>query len=277
MQKREIPGYSVVRPIFFGGMTDLFVATAPDGRRVVLRFLKEAYARNRAIRKRFLHSAAILHKLEHPHMVRIIDSGQQKKIPYMILEYVESKPLRELLVQRNPLIEQQTVSLIRQMANVLHFIHCAGYLHLDFKPENLLISADGHVTLIDFDLCVKRHRHPVRLRNYPGTPAYVAPEIFSIQRADERADIFSFGVVCFELLTYRKPFERDTLEESRIAQMNPEIAPHPPDTYAPDAPAPLKDMVLKSLAKDVDKRYPSMSLVLKAIDSLNDRYVSRSN
>lgn len=277
MQKRELSGYSIVRPIFLGGMTDLFVATAPDERRVVLRFLKETYARNRGTRKRFLHAASILHKLQHPNIVRVLDAGLQKKAPYMILEYVESKPLRELLVQRDPLIEQQTIGLIRQMSNALHFIHCAGYLHLDFKPENLLISADGHVTVIDFDLCVKRHRKPVRLRNYPGTPAYVAPEILSTQRADERADIFSFGVVCFELLTFRKPFERDTLEESRIAQMNPDTPPHPLEKYAPDPPVPLKDMVLKSLAKDPDKRYPSMSLVLKAIDSLNDRYVSKSD
>ncbi len=270
MQKRDIPGYSIVRPIFLGGMTDLYVATAPDGQRVVLRFLKEAYARNRGLRKRFLHSAAILHKLRHPHIVRILDSGQQEKIPYMILEYVESKTLRELLVQRDPLLEHYRMKFIRQMADVLYFIHHAGYLHLDFKPENLLIGPDdAHLTVIDFDLSIKRHRKPVRLRDYPGTPAYVAPEILSTQRADERADIFSFGVICFELLTHRKPFERDTLEESRVAQMNPDTPPLPLEKYAPNAPSVLKDLILKSLAKDVDRRYPSMSLIVKTLDSLS--------
>lgn len=268
MQKREIKGYSIVRPIFLGGMTDLYVATTPEGHRVVLRFLKEAYARNRGLRKRFLQSAGILEKLRHPHIVQIIDFGLQDKIPYMILDYVEARTLRELLVQRDPLLDRIQLKLIRQMADVLHFIHHAGYLHLDFKPENLLIAQDGHLTVIDFDLCVRRHRNPVRLRDYPGTPAYVAPEIISTQRADERADIFSFGVICFELLARRKPFERDTLEESRVAQMNPDTPPLPLEKYAPNTAPALRDLILKSLAKDVDRRYPSMSLVLKTIDSL---------
>lgn len=268
MQKREIAGYSIIRPIFLGGMTDLYVATAPDGGRVVLRFLKEAYARNRRLRKRFLHSAAILEKLRDPHIVRIIDSSENAGFPYMILEFLVARTLRELLVQRDTQVERNKLRLIRQMAEVLHFIHHSGYLHLDFKPENLLVDEKGHLTVIDFDLSMKRHRKPVRLNDYPGTPAYVAPEILSTQRADERADIFSFGVICFELITYRKPFERDSLEESRVAQMNPDTAPLPLDKYAPDTPTALKDLVLKSLAKDVDKRYPSMSLVLKTLDSL---------
>ncbi len=268
MQKREIPGYSVIRPIFLGGMTDLYVAKAPDGQRVVLRFMKEAYARNRGLRKRFRHSAAILQKLTHPNIVRLIEAGELQKIPYMILEYVESKTLRELLVQRDPLIEELRRKVIRQMADVLHYIHRTGYLHLDFKPENLLVDTTGHLTVIDFDLSVKRHRKPVRLRDYPGTPAYIAPEIISTQRADERADIFSFGVICFELLTYHKPFERDTLEEARTAQLNPDTPPLPLEKFAPDTPPVLKDLVLKSLAKDMERRYPSMSLVLKSLDAL---------
>lgn len=269
MQKREIDGYSVIRPIFLGGMTDLYVAHAPQGDRVVLRFLKEIYAQNRSLRKRFLHGAEVLRHVQHPHIIRLLEIGKQGRVPYMVLEYVESKTLREMLVQRDPILQRNQLAVLRQLAETLYFIHHKGYMHLDFKPENMLYREDGHVMIIDFDLCMKRHRKPVRLNNYPGTPAYLAPEIMTTQRADERADIFSFGVVAYELLTFRKPFERDSLEEARIAQTNPDVPPNPIERYAPDTPPALKDIIFKSLAKDVDKRYPSMSLVLKTLDALS--------
>ena len=122
--------------------------------------------------------------------------------------------------------------------------------------------------LIDFDLCVKRKRRPVRLRQIPGTPAYVAPEVLMRQRADEQADIFSFGVVAYELVTRHKPFERDTLEMERAAQIDPQVSPTPLERFAPDLPRGLRDLILKSLAKDTTKRYPAMSSVLKALESL---------
>ena len=251
-----------------GGMTDLYVALREGtGKRVVLRFMKELYARDRTLRKRFLHGAEVLHKLDHPNIVRLIETGRQGAAPYMVLEYVEAKTLRELLLQRAPILKHRPLPLIRQLANALYYLHGAGYLHLDVKPENILIDAHGHLTLIDFDLAVKKHRRPVRLDRYPGTPAYVAPEILTQQRGDERADIFSFGVVAYEIFTGRKPFDRDTLEASRIAQIDPATAPNPVQRQVPGLPRPLVDLLLKSLAKDVDQRYPSMSLVLKNLDS----------
>jgi serine/threonine protein kinase len=265
MQHHALAGYSTVRTIFMGGMTDLYVATDAKGQRVVLRYLKAVYARNRDLRKRFLHGAEVLSKLQNPDIVRLLDYGTQDKIPYMVLEFVPSVTLRELIARRHSSITERPVPFLRQLAAVLHFIHLKGYMHLDFKPENLLVRPDGQVVLIDFDLCTKRRRRPVKVYNLPGTFSYVAPEVLTRQRADERADIFSFGVVAYEVVNGRKPFERNSLDEMRAAHLNPDIVPLP---FQQDTAPMLREVILKSLAKDPDNRYPDMSLVLKSLDIL---------
>ena len=268
MSHRMLDQYEVIRPIFQGGMTDLYVAAAPNGDRVVLRFLKETYARSWIARKRFRHAADVMRRLDHPGIARLLEQGKQRGRPYMIIEYVESKTLRELLVQRSPQLDKATRPLLRQLAEAIYYVHQSGYLHLDVKPENILVRSDNTIVLIDFDLCVKRRRRPVRLRQCSGTPAYVAPEVLMRQRADEQADIFSFGVVAYELVTHHKPFERDTLEAERAAQIDPQVNPTPLERFAPDLPGGMRDLILKSLAKDTTKRYPAMSSVLKALESL---------
>lgn len=268
MRKHPLDRYELIRPIFLGGMTDLHVAKAPNGERVVVRRLKQTYARDRLARKRFLTAADILKRMHHPHIVRLIEYGKDGKQPFMVLEYVESRTLRECLVAREPRIQNEILPLLRQMASALYFIHHVGFLYLDFKPENILVRADGSIVLIDFDLTVKKRRKPVRLPSSPGTPAYVAPEVITTLRADERADIFSFGVVAYEMATWRKPFERDTPDASLAAQTKLDIAPIPIERFAPDTPRTLREMIVKCLAKDMARRYPDMSLILKTIESM---------
>ncbi len=268
MSDFDLPGYDIIRNIFKGGMTDLYVAAAPSGQRVVIRMLKELYVRERRIRRKFLHGARILARLNHPNIIRQIEYGHASRRPYMILEYVEARTLRDLLIHRDPMLSQHILLLLRQMADALCYLHGRGYLHLDIKPENLLVAADGHVTLVDFDLAVKCTHKPVRLKEYPGTPAYVAPEILTTQRADVRADIFSFGVTAYEMLAFHKPFERNTLDESRIAQMDPAVPPTPLKIYCEHPPGCLVSLIGKCLAKDVNCRYPSMSLVIKHLEAI---------
>jgi serine/threonine protein kinase len=249
-------------------MTDIFVATDAKGQRVVLRCMKETYAKERRLRKKFIEGAKILERMVHPNIVRLLDHGMRDRIPFMVLEYHEAAPLRDFLVRRDPDIQYALLPLVRQMAAALYFCHHTGYMHLDFKPENLLIHEDGRVVLIDFDLATRIHRRPVRLRDYPGTPAYTAPEVMTTQRVDERADIFSFGVTCYEMITFHKPFERDTLEDSRRAQIDPDVLPLSVEPFTAHCPPALAALVFKCLAKDLSKRYPAMSLVIKAIEDI---------
>lgn len=263
MPNRHIPGYTIIRPIFLGGMTDLYVARATNGPRVVLRFLKEVYARQRAARKRFLQSAAILEKLDHPHLMTLITAGEHHGAPYMVLPYIEAPNLRTRLGQQDALLATHSLSILQQLAAALHYLHRTGYWHLDFKPENILVADDVHTTLIDFDSCVKRTSSPLRVDDYPGTPAYVAPEWLRVHKVDERADIFSFGVVAYELYTGHKPFDGETREAALAAQCHVTVKPAPATQYNPQIPPRVEALIAKCLAKDPDARYPSMSLVLK--------------
>lgn len=270
MNLREFAGYSVVRPLAAGGMTQLMLALDGRQKHVVIRCLTEKSARRWRFRRRFFRGAKVIKHLNHPHIAHLIKTGYQGRIPYMVLEYIESRTLRELLLSRDPLLTDNTLSMMRQLATLLSYVHSAGYLHLDFKPENLLVRHDGVIFLIDFDLArpIRCHWWNRRLRELPGTPSYVAPETMVRRTVDTRSDIYSLGVVFYEMLTFHKPFERDRLDEMIAAQMNPDIPPKKPRQYNPQIAPALEQVVLKCLAKRPEDRYPSVSLVIRDMEAL---------
>ncbi len=268
MNTREFAGYSIVRNLAGGGMTRLFVALDAQHNRVVIRYLTEEAARHRAVRKNFFHSAEILGRLNHPNIVKVVRTGYEGATPFMVLEYIESRTMRDLILSRDPLLAQNVLSLIRQLAAGLFHVHSSGYLHLDLKPENILVQSDGHVVIIDFDLSVRIKRWFKRIKQLPGTPSYIAPETLSLHTVDERSDIYSFGVTCYEMLTYHKPFEGDKIELVRAAQVDPKIPPTKLRQHNPAVPVALEQLVLKCLAKNPADRYPSMSLVIRDLEAL---------
>jgi serine/threonine-protein kinase len=268
MNTREFAGYAIVRNLAGGGMTRLFVALDSQQRRVVVRYLTEDWARRRRYRKSFFHGADVIRRLDHPNIIRVYEQGYSGRIPYMVLEYVESRTLRELILNRDPLLTQNVLSLMRQIAAGLFHIHSAGFLHLDLKPDNILVQSDGRVVIIDFDLAVKQRWRPVRIRRAHGTPGYVAPETILRRVVDERSDIYSFGVTGYEMLTCHKPFEGDRIEKVRADQMDPNVRPTPLRSHNPSAPLAMESLIFKCLAKEPADRYPSMSLVIRDLEAL---------
>ena len=268
MTTREFAGYPIVRTLAGGGMTRLYVGLDPQQNRVVIRHLIDQWARHRKIRKSFFHSAEILSHLNHPNIIKLIKTGNEGSIPYMVLDYKESRTMRDLILYRDPLLAQNVLSLIRQLAAGLFHIHANGYLHLDLKPENILIQNDGHLFIIDFDLALKIKRWWKKIKQLPGTPSYIAPETLTQHTVDERSDIYSFGVTCYEMLTYHKPFEGDKIEQVRAAQVDPNIPPTRLKQHNPSVPTALETLVLKCLAKQPNARYPSMSLVIRDLEAI---------
>lgn len=268
MSTREFAGYSIVRNLAGGGMTRLYVGLDSQQTRVVVRCLTEEYAKKWGARRHFFSSADVLARLNHPHIVKLIKKGYEGRIPYMVLEFVDSRTLRDLILYRDALLSDNVLSLMRQIAAALFYIHSSGYLHLDLKPENILVRHDGHVVLIDFDLAMKRKSRPVKVKQLPGTPSYIAPETLTKHVVDECSDIYSFGVTCYEMLTYHKPFEGDKIEQVRAAQIDPAIPPTRLRHHNPAVPAALESLVLKCLAKRPEDRYPSMSLVIRDLEAI---------
>jgi len=269
---QEFAGYSITRSITGGGMTKLYVAIDAQQTRYVIRVLDPVMARDRRARKRFFHGGEVIARLHHPqphpNIVPFIKAGYEGKIPYMVLEYIESRTLRDLLLYREPLLTDNVIIFIRQLANVIQYIHARGYLHLDIKPENILIRPDGRLVLIDFDLALPRKRFFKKLNKVSGTTAYVPPETLVNHTADDRADIYAFGICCYEMLTFHKPYEGEKIEQVRAAQIDPKTPPVPIRQHTPNVPAALASLVMKCIAKNPADRYPDMVLVLRDLNRL---------
>ena len=264
---QHFAGYTIVRRFPPSGMADVYVARSPHEERVILRCMVAEFARQRKWRKVFMDSAEILRGFDHENVVRLLEVGTEGDLPYMVLTYVEAETLRTLISRRDPRLTDHRVPLLKQMAAALYYVHSQGYLHLDFKPENLLVGEDGKVVLIDFDLMVPKRSRPFRLKQVPGTFPYLPRETLVNRMVDERTDIYAFGVVAYETVTGHQPYEGAKIEEVRASQTDPDAEPTPPSRHVETIPPFLERLILKCLAKDPEARYPSMSLVLKSLAS----------
>ncbi|HAL92003.1 MAG TPA: hypothetical protein DCM68_03140 [Verrucomicrobia bacterium] len=270
---QEFAGYSITRSLTGGGMTKLYVAIDAQQTRYVIRVLDAVMAKERRNRTRFFHGGEVIARLNtpkpHPNIVSFIKAGYENKMPYMVLEYVESRTLRDLILYREPLLTENVMIFIRQLANVIQYIHSRGFLHLDIKPENILIRPDGRLVLIDFDLALPRKRFFKKLATVSGTTAYVPPETLVNRIADDRADIYAFGICCYEMLSFHKPYEGEKIELVRAAQIDPRTPPTPIKQHNAAIPAALANLVMKCIAKNPADRYPDMFLVLRDLNNLS--------
>lgn len=268
MLRQEFAGYSIIRRLASGGMTYLYVAVDDQQRRVVIRRLKTDFMRDRRVRSHFFQGAEILAKLHHPNLVRLVKAGTFHDEPFMVIEYVEAQNMKELILRKAEMLRQNSLSIIRQLAAALSYMHLSGYLHLDVKPDNILIRDDGLLVLADFDLAMERKPKPVKLSPLPGTFAYLPPETLGRQLVDEQTDIFSFGVTCYEMLTGHKPFEGVTPDDARRNQADLNIHPMKFALHNVRVSAALETLILKCLAKRKEARYPSMSLVSRDLETM---------
>ena len=146
----------------------------------------------------------------------------------------------------------------------LEQVHDSGFIHLDFKPENILVTRNAQVRLIDFDLAQPKPEEPRKMAGNPGTPAYMAPEHLQHLALDQRADVFAFGVTAYEVLTFAKPFPGDTPDEILRKQMNQELIS--PRELNPGIPPAMEKIILKCLERDMAERYPYMSVVVRHLE-----------
>lgn len=265
---QEFAGYTLTRRLANGGMTHLYVAVDRQQQRVVIRRLRPDFLKDKRIRQGFMHGAEILSKINHPNIVRLVKAGLFHDEPFMVVEYVESRNMKDLIQIKSRLLSDNVLSMFRQMAAALNHVHACGFWHLDFKPENLIVREDGLVVLVDFDLAMARSAKPVKLSPLPGTPAYLPPETLARNLVDDQTDIFSFGVSCYELLTGRKPFEGVTPEDARRSQIDPNIRPTRLGLHNVRVPAAMEALIFKCLAKRQEERYPSMSLIARDLETM---------
>ena len=246
-----------------GGMADIWIVSDGRGKTYALRRLKRELRFNLLARRRFSHGNKVLsHLAGSDNIVGYVEHGSD----YLLMDYVEADNLKILFARQDPVLTENVAQILIDMATGLHSVHEGGYMHLDFKPENVLVSRNGAVRLIDFDMARLIPEKPVKFSKNPGTPGYMAPEQLQREPIDARADIYAYGVTAYELLTHRKPFPGDTPAEILAAQMRPD-GPIPLREHNPDAPPALERVVLKCLEREPNRRYPFSGVMLRDLQS----------
>jgi serine/threonine-protein kinase len=249
-----------------GGMSEIWLVGDERGKPYALRRLKRELRFNFTARRRFMRGCEILsHLTESDHIVGYVEHGKAEGTCYLLMDYVEAENLKELYARQDSVLTENVAQILIDAAAGLAHVHESGYMHLDFKPENILVTRNAAVRLIDFDMAQPIPEKPVKLSKNPGTPGYMAPEQLKREPVDARADIFAFGVSAYELLTNRKPFPGETPAEILAAQMEPS-GPVPLREHNPDVPPALEAVVLKCLERDPDRRYHFSGVMLRELE-----------
>ncbi|MCY7346138.1 MAG: serine/threonine protein kinase [Pyrinomonadaceae bacterium] len=278
--------YEIIRQIGAGGMGKVYLARDKKlDRKVAVKILNEKFNRDESNLRRFIQEAKAASSLNHPNILVIHEVGESEDAHYIVSECVEGATLREISSQETlPLPKILEVSI--QIAGALCTAHEAHIVHRDIKPENIMLRPDDFVKVLDFGLAnlVEQKKSFVNPRNeigrqnettkglILGTVNYMSPEQAKGERVDERTDIFSFGVLIYEMLAGRTPFAGDSMPETLANLINSE--PPPLELFAEDASLEMQRIVSKMLRKNADERYQTMKELLADLNDLRENLAS---
>ena len=249
--------YKVLRRLGAGGMANVYLAEDQElGRRVAIKILNDRHAHDAQFVERFRREAKNAAGLSHPNVVAIYDRGEAEGTYYIAMEYLDGRSLKELIVSRGPAPIPVAIDYARQILAALRFAHRNGIVHRDIKPHNVLVDTEGRVKVTDFGIArAGAASQMTEAGSIVGTAQYLSPEQAKGTAVDQRSDIYSLGIVLYELLTGSVPFTGDTPFE--IAMKHISETPEPPSERRPDVPRELDFVVMRALAKDPADRYQS--------------------
>jgi WD40 repeat protein len=269
--------YEILDPLGAGGMGEVYRAHDPRlGREVAVKVLPEEVARDPERLSRFEREGRAVAALNHPNILTVFDVGTHGGVPYVVTELLEGETLRELLARRAP-TQRQVLFFLAQAAHGLEAAHAKGIVHRDVKPENLFVTVDGRVKLLDFGLAKQLDRltsgsaevtasSPTGAGQVLGTVAYMSPEQVRGLPVDHRTDLFSFGVVAYELLSGKHPFRRETTVATLTAIL--EETPSELVGLGKGVPPALSGIVQRCLAKGREERFRSAHDLALSLESV---------
>ncbi len=265
----EVPGYSILREIGRGGMSTVYLAVQESlDRQVALKVMSHGLAGNQAFRDRFLQEGRIVARFNHRNIVTIYDIGFLDDVYFIAMEYVLGSNLSERIPQG--LTRRQCIYIVKRIARALSHAHDRGFIHRDIKPSNILFRDDRDAVLADFGIAksLQEASGLTMTGLTPGTPNYMSPEQLRGRSLDGRSDLYSLGVVFYEMLTQDRPFEADTGIAIALRHIN-EPPPELPDEF--DS---LRPVMSRLLAKETSERFSNAAELIKALDhSTADRPV----
>jgi beta-lactam-binding protein with PASTA domain/predicted Ser/Thr protein kinase len=248
--------YKIIRKLGAGGMADVYLAEDQElGRRVAIKILNDRHAADDSFVERFRREAKNAAGLSHPNIVSIYDRGEAEGTYYIAMEYLDGRSLKELIVSRGSAPVRTAIEYARQVLAAVGFAHRHGIVHRDIKPHNVLVGPEGRLKVTDFGIARSGASQMTEVGSIIGTAQYLSPEQARGSQVDQTSDVYSVGVVLYELLTGQVPFTGDTPLE--IAMKHLSQIPKPPSELRPDVPHDLDMVVLRALAKDPSERYQS--------------------
>jgi serine/threonine protein kinase len=264
---KQLGSYRVVAPLGEGGMAIVYKAyQAGMDRYVALKILPRYFASDPQFSGRFEQEAKVLARLLHPHILPVHDYGEVDGYTYIVMPFVESGTLADLL-EGDPLPLTQIRRIIAQVGDALDYAHSQGVIHRDVKPSNILVDQRGNCLLTDFGIAkmVEGSIHFTRTGGIVGTPAYMSPEQIQGEGLDGRSDVYSLGIVLYEMATGRPPYRAETPPAIFVKHLHDPLPP--PRTLNPALPEATERVILKALAKKREDRYATAGDMVQALQA----------
>ena len=262
---RQIGHYEILRELGRGGMATVYLARQTSmNRHVAIKILPREFLHDPQFIERFKREVQLVADLEHPHILPVYDFGEIDRIPFIVMRYLAGGTLLDMVIDSLPPLKA-LIRPVEQVCSALDFAHGEGIIHRDLKPSNILLDERGNAYLSDFGIAqIMQDAGRLTGSAVIGTPAYMSPEQAEGRPLDARADVYSLGVVLFEMVTGREPFQADTPMAMLLKHIT---EPMPsPRAYRPDLPPGVEQVILRATMKDPGGRYPSTLAFAEAFE-----------
>ncbi len=264
---KKIEGrYLVNELIGVGGMANVYKATdVTDGKTVAVKVLREEFCDNEEFLRRFKNESKAIAMLSHPNIIRVYDVCFSHKMQVIVMEYVDGISLKEYLEEQSPLSWKETLHFITQVLRALSHAHSKGIVHRDIKPQNVMLLPNAQIKITDFGIArfARSEARTLTDRAF-GSVHYISPEQARGEHTDQRADLYSSGVMMYEMLTGQLPFDADSPVSVALKQI--EMDPPAPRSINPSIPEGLEEITMRALQKDPEQRYQSADEMLADIE-----------
>ena len=263
--------YAVKEVIGTGGMSVVYKAEdTQEGRLVALKVLKEEFVREPKSRRRFLNESRAIAMLSHENIVDVLDVNFEGDVQYIVMEYLEGPTLKEYMVEHGALDVYDALHIVEQILSALKHAHERGVVHRDIKPQNIiLVDGNETVKVMDFGIAHVQNYSTITISDKAiGTVHFISPEQAKGRPADERSDIYSTGVILYEMLTGKLPFDADSAVSVALMQVQQKAVP--PSQIVPDIPPAVEHIVMKAMRKNVEARYQNAGEMLEDIEKFKE-------
>ena len=260
--------YEILEMIGSGGMAVVYKARCNRlNRLVAIKILKEELSKDEEFRRRFHAESQAVAMMSHPNIVSVYDVSHSENVDYIVMELIDGITLKQYMEQKQVLNWREALHFATQIAKALEHAHSRGIIHRDIKPHNIMVLKDGSVKVADFGIAQMASAQSTLTREALGSVHYISPEQAKGAHVDARTDLYSLGVVMYEMLTGRPPFDGDTPVSVAIQHINAKAVP--PRQLNPSIPVGLEQITMHAMTADRDKRYSSATEMLEDLEKFS--------